>query len=93
MDFTVKHDESNHRFYADVSGKTAELKYKKADEKALDYYSTYVPPSLRNQGIAGQITQQALDYARENDFEIIPSCPYVKEYIDRHSEYADLIKS
>ena len=37
------------------------------------------------------LATSALDYARREGMRIIPSCPYVKAYIDRHPEYEDLV--
>jgi predicted GNAT family acetyltransferase len=33
----------------------------------------------------------ALDAAREQDHMIVPLCPFVEGYIDRHEEYGDLL--
>ena len=91
MDIEVQHDASQQLFYADVSGGRGELRYNKVNDRTLDYYSTYVPDDLRGHGLAATITQFALDFAREHHYKIIPSCSYVKSFIQRHTEYADLI--
>lgn len=92
MDISIKHDEINKRFYVEVDGNLSELTYKKIDDKTLDYHHTFVPEALRNQGLAAKITKYALEYARNNHYQVIPSCPYVKAYIKQHIEYADLAK-
>lgn len=89
----VVHSEMDEIFYIDRNGMRSELKYKKVSEKELDYYSTYVPPSLRGQGLAEKLAQQALDYALENGFHVTPSCWYVAKFIDRHDKYKSLIRS
>lgn len=90
MDLSIKQDKN--RFYVEINGKTSELQYKKIDEKTLDYQRTFVPEELREQGIAGKIVKHALEYAKENDYKIIPSCDFVQHYIDQHPEYKGLIK-
>jgi len=92
MNLEIKHDKKNQRFYAEKNHKESELLYKKIDEQTLDYYSTYVPESLREQGIAGQVTEYALQYAKDNHYQVVPSCPYVKSYIDKHPKYQSLLK-
>ncbi|HUX80325.1 MAG TPA: GNAT family N-acetyltransferase [Alphaproteobacteria bacterium] len=88
MTLIIEHDEKNKQFVAIVEGKAATLKYSiSPDGKTLDYYSTFVPPELRGRHIGQDIVKFALDFAKENGYQVIPSCPFVKTYIDRHSEY------
>jgi uncharacterized protein len=92
MTLAIEHDEKNKQFVASVEGKTAHLKYSVLpDGKTLDYYSTFVPPELRGRHIGQDIVKFALDFAKENDYTIIPSCPFVKAFIDAHSEYNQLV--
>ena len=60
---------------------------------ALDLYHAGVPAHLRGRGIAGEITKAALEWARANGRKVVPSCPYVRAYIQRHPEYSDLVWS
>jgi len=92
MNITIQHDSENKQFVAIVEGKAATLKYSASpDGKTLDYYSTFVPPELRGRHIGQDIVKFALDFAKENDYKIIPSCPFVKAFVDVHSEYSKLI--
>ena len=92
MSIEIQHDLVNHAFTAKVSGEISQLQYRKIDDQTLDYYRTFVPETLRNHGIASKLTQHALEYALANNYHIIPSCSYVDSYIERHPEYAHLIK-
>lgn len=92
MDLNIQHDINRQRFFAVKNSKECDLKYRKINDNTLDYYSTYVPDELRNQGIAGKITAYALQYAKDNNYRVIPSCPYVKNYIDAHPEYQTLLR-
>lgn len=91
MDLDIKHDKKNQRFYVEVDKKESGLKYKKIDEKTLDYYTTFVPEELRGEGIAAEITRFALQDAKDNDYKVLPSCPFVKSYIDKHPEFQNLM--
>ncbi len=51
---------------------------------------TGVHPSLQGQGIAAKLVVAALAHARENELRIDPVCSYVRVYMDRHPETADL---
>ena len=87
----VKHDPEKKRFFLEKDGFEAELTYKEINSDTWDFNSTFTPPELRGQGLAGQVTQVSLDTAREMNKKVLPSCPYVKSYIERHPEYKDLL--
>lgn len=89
----IQHDITNQRFFTIVEGKEAYLQYLMVDKKVLNYYKTYVPNELRGKGIAGKIVEAALNYARENNLKIIPTCSYVDTFIERHKNFEDLIKN
>lgn len=83
----VHHDEDAHRFYVEVDDQTAYLDYSQKDRSTLDFQSTFTPPDLRGQGLASEITQRALDWARHHEMQVIPSCPFVRDFIDENPEY------
>ncbi len=88
----IKHDKDNQRFFSIVEGRESYLQYLKVDSATLDYYKTYVPNELRGKGIAGKIVETALNYARENNLMIIPSCSYVETFIEHHPDYDKMVK-
>jgi predicted GNAT family acetyltransferase len=52
---------------------------------------TEVDPAHGGHGYAARLAQGALDDARERGLAVMPSCPYVASYIEKHPEYADLV--
>ncbi len=88
----IKHDITNQRFYTMVEGREAYLQYLIVDKNVLNYYKTYVPNELRGKSIAGKIVEAALNYARENNLKIIPSCSYVDTFIERNKNFEDLVE-
>ncbi len=92
MDVIVNHKSGSKQFVAIIEGTIASLSYTtSSDGKIWDYYSTYVPTSLRGKRIGQTIVKYALDFAKENSLIIIPTCPFVKGYIDIHPEYKALV--
>ena len=87
----IEHDIEGRRFVAQLPAGTAVLAYSPAGDKVLDFFSTYVPSPARGQGIASQLVEAALAYARAEGFRIIPSCWYVAGWIGEHPEYRDLL--
>jgi predicted GNAT family acetyltransferase len=87
----VQHDEAARKYYAVVDGQESVCEYGAAGEKTLNFWHTYVPPNLRGRGIAEQLVHQALEDARDRGFKVIPSCWYVKLYVDRHPQLKDVL--
>lgn len=91
MNVEVKHDEAKRKYYALVDGRESVCEYGAAGEKTLNFWHTYVPPELRGKGIAEELVRQALEDVRQRGYKVIASCWYVRLYIDRHSQYRDLM--
>jgi predicted GNAT family acetyltransferase len=87
----VEHHPALGKFTALVEGEEAYLLYHPVGEKVLDFASTYTPEDLRGRGIASALVRVALDYAREQQCRVVPSCWFVKGYIQRHPEYLELV--
>jgi predicted GNAT family acetyltransferase len=88
---TIRHEPATRRFMADVEGATAFISYREAPGPVLDLNHTYVPPAARGGGIASQLTAHALTFARDGGYRVVPSCPFVAAYIQRHPEFRDLL--
>jgi len=86
----IKHDLDNQKFSIIIDGLESHIEYVK-NNRVLNVVHTYVPSLLRGRGIAAKLVEAVIEYAKRNDFKIIPSCSYVKSYFDRHSEYKGLL--
>ena len=87
----IIHDPDDLRFYATVAGEEAELTYTYTETTVVDFDYTYVPPAERNKGLSDLLVRAGLEFARENNLLVIPSCPVVEAYVNRHPEYKDLL--
>ena len=67
----------------DDAGEQAVLKYVFVNDNTVDFTSTFVPPALRNQGLAEKLVHAGLAWARANQFHIEASCWYVAKFL-RH---------
>ena len=90
MTLSIRHEPDARRFATDVSGKTAYITYRELDGQTLELNHTYVPRESRGGGVASQLTSRALQHAREHGYRVVPSCPFVAAYIERHPEYREL---
>lgn len=78
------------RFELEREGQTAYLEYNLAGN-VLQLIHTEVPPALRGTGLASELAQSALDWARERGLKVDVICESVAGYINQHPEYADLV--
>ena len=91
MTANIRHEPESQRFVSDTADGSAVIHYREAGGRILDFDHTFVPVALRGGGVASQLTQHALRYAREHGFKVIASCPFVAAYIERHPEQRDLL--
>ena len=52
---------------------------------------TEVLPSQEGKGLGARLVSGALDDIRARGLRVVPFCPFVRGYIRRHPEYADLV--
>ena len=88
---SIVHNTDKKLFTVDVDDDTAYLAYRQADEKTLEFFSTYVPDEFRGKGIAGRLARTALDYARDNGYRVQPTCSFVVSFLEKHREYSDIL--
>jgi hypothetical protein len=78
------------RFEMDVAGGTTLASYRLADG-VMTFTHTEVPAPLRGRGIGSQMMHAVLRNVRAQGLRVIPRCPFVAGFIDRHPAYADLL--
>jgi predicted GNAT family acetyltransferase len=90
MDNTVRHEPDFHRFRVESDGRDAILMYLRSGDTMV-FTHTEVPAEMEGQGVGGQLAKAGLQYARENALTVVPRCPFVTSYLNRHPEYQDLV--
>lgn len=85
----VIHDTNNSSFVIKIDNASSYVAYS-LDDKIMELYTTYTPPQLRGKGLAEKVVKAVLEYAKENNFKVIPTCSYVRVFIERHPEYKSL---
>jgi predicted GNAT family acetyltransferase len=90
--YVVVDNETEQRYEVHDDGEVAVLTYSR-QRKRITFFHTGVPPALEGRGIAGMLARTALEAARAAGLEVIPLCPYVAAYIQRHQEYLPLVNA
>lgn len=86
----VRDNPEKHQFELIVDGHTALAAYRLKPD-AIVFTHTEVPKELGGRGIGSQLAKGALDQARARGLRVVPVCPFIKAYIEKHPEYADLV--
>ncbi|HEV7189451.1 MAG TPA: GNAT family N-acetyltransferase [Blastococcus sp.] len=58
---------------------------------AMVFTHTEVDPDAGQDGLGSTLVRAALDDVRIKGASIVPLCPFVRGWIDRHQDYADLV--
>jgi predicted GNAT family acetyltransferase len=90
MAITIEHLPERGRFQALVEGHLCMADYRLAGS-VMQMTHTAVHPCVRGQGIAAELVDAALVYARANGLKVDPLCSYVRAHIRRHPQARDLL--
>jgi hypothetical protein len=78
-------------FFVKLKHSNAYLSYTKPQRDTMDLKETHVPIESRKKGVGTALVNHVLEFAREESMKIIPSCPFVEEYIHEHPDYKNLL--
>jgi uncharacterized protein len=84
---SVQHNKNHHRFELKLENQTAFVEYQTIDEETLVLTHTEVPAELEGQGIGSALVKGVLEQVERDKLMIVPACPFVKAYIQRHPEW------
>ncbi len=88
---TVRDDRDAHRFEVVVDGAVAGYALYQQRGGRTFFVHTEIDPSYEGHGLGSVLAAGALDAARAAGEPIVPLCPFIRRYIDRHPEYGDLV--
>jgi len=90
MEPEVFHEKENERFVIYVEGNEVYVEYTMRNNE-IDLNHTYTNPALRGKGLAAHVVRAALEFAKENNLKVIPTCSYVQSFIAKNDEYKALV--
>ena len=61
------------------------------DGDVMTFTHTGTPPQHRGRKLADRLTRWALDDVRANGRRVVPLCPFIAGWIDKHEDYRDLV--
>ncbi|BCL16841.1 MULTISPECIES: GNAT family N-acetyltransferase [Micromonospora] len=92
MSYLVEDDPARRRFEILVDDALAGFTaYRPRGADVLVFTHTQVDPAFRGKGVGEALIRGTLDEVRRRGARVVPRCPFMAAFIDRHAAYADLV--
>lgn len=88
----VTHNEKGQQFELPVSSGLAVLRYTRGQGR-IDLLHTMVPPDDEGNGHGSSLVKAAFDYARGAGLRVVPTCPFVKAWLEKNANEGDIAVS
>ncbi len=79
------------RFELLVDGQVAGFAEYRRTTSSVAFIHTVVDPAFEGRGLGSVLARGALDASREAGSRVLPFCPFIRGYIQRHPAYLDLV--
>ncbi len=81
------------RYEAGVDGELAGFAAFDASPDVIVFTHTEVDDRFEGQGVGSALARYALDDVRsEGTRVVVPRCPFIRKWIERHPEYSSLVR-
>ncbi|GAA1269393.1 GNAT family N-acetyltransferase [Sphaerisporangium rubeum] len=87
----VTDNEEARRYEITVDGRLAGFVRYRRRPGQLVFTHTEIDEEFEGQGLGGRLVGAALGAARDAGVTVVPVCPFVAKYVERHPEYRDVI--
>ncbi len=80
------------RYEARVDGALAGFAEYRRRPGRIIFTHTEVDPAFEGNGVGGALARGALDdVRRDGSLQVVPLCPFIRAWIERHPDYQDLV--
>jgi uncharacterized protein len=90
MNSSVVDNQEKSRFEMEVPGGHAIADYR-VEGGTIVMTHTEVPGELRGQGFGEKLARGALDIIRTRGLKVVPKCPFIRSFFEKHPEYSELL--
>ena len=91
MDVEVTNNPEEHRYEVRADGDLAGYTVYRERPGLIVFVHTEIDQRFEGQGLASQLIRAALEDAKGRELQVLPFCPFVNGYIERHREYVELV--
>ncbi len=79
--------EDNRIYIDDEEGKViAEIEFEETEKGTFNIYHTFVDESLRGQGIASKLIEEAVNVIKSKNGKIKATCSYAKTWLEKNNK-------
>jgi uncharacterized protein len=91
MELTVTDVPEEGRYEARAADRVLGLAAYRRHGDRVVFTHTEVDPDAEGGGVGSTLVRGALDDVRAHGRRVVPRCPFVRAWIERHPDYADLV--
>ena len=88
---TVADNPDRNRFEIHVGNALAGFTEYRPRGDRYSFVHTEIGDEFGGRGLASRLIKDTLDDMRARGMSVLPYCPFVKRYIQRHADYQDLV--
>lgn len=86
----VVDNKEENRFEAEIEGQMAVIEYS-VQPGILSLNHVEIPEALSGKGVASEMIEKVLLQIEQRGLKVIPVCPFIKKYIQKHPEWESII--
>jgi uncharacterized protein len=91
MEPSVVDNPESSRFEILVDGEVAGVAEYHRSGSTVAFTHTAIEPRFEGRGLGSVLARGALDATRTAGSSVLPFCPFIRGYIQRHPDYLDLV--
>jgi len=80
-----------HRYEMRLDGAVAGFATYRMHSGRVEFMHTEVRDEYEGHGLGSRLAADALDDVRRRGLTVTPTCPFIKDFIESHEEYRDLL--
>ena len=93
METTVRDNPEESRYEIRAGDRVLGLAAYQRRGDTVVFTHTEVDPDAGENGLGSKLVRSALDDVRSHGGSVVPHCPFVRGWIERHPDYADLVSA
>lgn len=79
------------RYELQLDGRPAGFAAYRRRGDVLDFTHTEVDEDVEGRGLGSILIRAALEDTRRQGLKVLPHCPFVRAFIEKHDEFAELV--
>ena len=91
METAVNDNHALHRYEITADGELAGFTVYELQPEVIAFMHTEIGEEWGGRGLGSILVRCALDDVRSRGLDVLPYCPFVRSWLERHDDYLDLV--